>query len=392
MDASSYDDLQRTLESTGAGAAIDRLCTTLRERQEYSNLFYALLMKKRHELGVSPLPTAPSTELPVSVHESYENAIRDAARQVGQLYLDQGNILQAAPFFRMIGDPAPLATALEKYEPFEGEDLQPLIELALHQGVLPRKGFNWMLQRYGICSSITFMGGQFNGSECALGPEARDYCIQKLVEALHEQLLERVRADIVRREGSVDASQSVPQLIQGRDWLFEDDNYHVDVSHLSSVVQMSIHLPLGPALNLARELCEYGQHLSERFLYPGDPPFENQYKDYGIYLATLAGDHVEAGIAHFQAKAEEGATTDVVYTQPAEVLVNLLLRINRPAQALVVARKYLEGCDERQLSCPSIPELCRRVNDYRALAEVARQRDDPVNFMAGLILANGAKA
>ena len=32
-----------------------------------------------------------------------------------------------------------------------------------------------------------------------------------------------------------------------------------------------------------------GQRLSPRFQYASDPPFEDQYKDYGLYLAALAG-------------------------------------------------------------------------------------------------------
>ena len=54
MDSATFDELQQTLKTEGAGTALDRLCTTLRERKDYGNLFYALLLKKRHELGVSP--------------------------------------------------------------------------------------------------------------------------------------------------------------------------------------------------------------------------------------------------------------------------------------------------------------------------------------------------
>jgi len=392
MDQSIYDELQQTLKTSGPKEAIDRLCVSLRERKEYSSLFYALLMKKRFELGVSPLPTAPSNELPEAVHEPYENAIRAAAREVGQLYIDDGELLRAAPFFRMIDDRQPLATALETYQPFEGEDLQPMIELAFHMGAHPKKGFDWLLQRYGICSAITTLSGQLNGQEFVHGPDARDYCIRQLVRALHDQLSERVRADIVRREGSVDVALRVPQLIEGRDWLFEDDNYHVDTSHLSAVVQMSIHLTPGAELTLARELCVYGQKLSPRFQYQAEPPFDEPYKDYGVFLAILDGDNVDAGIAHFKKKIEDNADPDMQYTQPAEILVNLLLRIQRPAEALAVARKHLQGADERQLTCPTITELCRRLKDYQALADVSRERDDPVNFMAGLILANGSAA
>ena len=47
-----YDDLQQSLNRAGPQAAIDKLCTALREQKDYTGLFYALLMKKRHELGV----------------------------------------------------------------------------------------------------------------------------------------------------------------------------------------------------------------------------------------------------------------------------------------------------------------------------------------------------
>jgi hypothetical protein len=394
MDPALFDELKQTLESRGPAEAIERLCASLRERKEYSNLFYALLMKKRHELGVSPLPTAPSSELPESVHEPYEEGIRQAGREVGKLFLDQGDILQAAPYYRMLGEVDPVRQALEKYEPFEGEDTQPLIELAFHHGANPQRGFEWVLQRHGICSAITLLGSALHGGQpFPHGEQARDHCIRRLMQSLHEQLLERLRNDILQREGSVDSALSVAQLIAGRDWLFEEDNYHIDVSHLSSVVQMCIHLTPCPELKLARELCAYGQKLSSRFQYPADPPFENQYADYAVYLAIVDGDHVDEGIAHFKAKAQAAAADPGgVNTLPAEVLVNLLLRINRPAEALAVARQFLGAVDERQLTCPGVSELCRRVKDYRALAEVARGRGDPVHFMAGLILANGGTA
>jgi hypothetical protein len=205
---------------------------------------------------------------------------------------------------------------------------------------------------------------------------------------LHQQLLERLRGEITQHEGSVDPALTIPQLIAGRDWLFAEDNYHIDVSHLGSVVQMCTQLAPCAELKLARELCAYGEKLSPRFQYAGDPPFDDQYRDHGVFLAILDGANVEEGIAHFRAKAEAAAADpDGANTLPAEVLVNLLLRINRPTDALAVARQFLDGADERQLTCPGLSELCRRVKDYGTLAEVSRGRGDPVNFVAGLILA-----
>jgi hypothetical protein len=65
--------------------------------------------------------------------------------------------------------------------------------------------------------------------------------------------------------------------------------------------------------------------------------------------------------------------------------VNLLLRLNRPGEALEVARKYLAKEDERQISCPGITELCRRTGNYDVLTDVARQQGNPLNFLVGLL-------
>jgi hypothetical protein len=382
-----FDELHQVLCADGPAAAIDSLCEALRERKDYGNLFYALLLKKRHALGVSPVPTGSSQDLPPSVHGPYEDAIRDACRHVGRLYLDEDDIARAWPYFRMLGETEPVAEALEHLSLVEGEDCQPVIEIAYHQGVHPRRGFDLILQRYGICSAITTLGGQ----EAPFGPEVREYCVKRLVRALHQELRERLKAEVAHREGSAPAADTVPELIAGRDWLFEDEfSYHIDVSHLSAVVQMATQLPPGDELRLARELCAYGQRLSPR-QSPGDPPFEDTYRDYGIYLAALAGDDVDTTLAHFRAKAE-AADPETVGAYPAEVLVNLLLRTGRREEALAVARRFLSSTDERRLTCPGLVELCDRARDYETLAAVAREQDNPVHFVAGLIAAGGRKA
>jgi hypothetical protein len=380
-----FDELQQTLKSEGPGAAVERLCEDLRRRQDYSNLFYALLLRKRLALGVSPVPTGASQDLPVSAHGPYEDAIRQACRTVGRLYLEADDIPRAWAYYRMLGETEPVARAIEHARLVEGEDCQALIEIAYHQGVNPRKGFDLILQRYGLCSAITTLGG---AHEAPFGTEVRDHCIKRLVRALHRELRERLAAEIAQREGSPPAAPSIPELLQGRDWLFEGDfAYHVDVSHLGAVVQMAIFLSPGEELELARELCAYGRHLSSQFQYANDPPFEDQYRDYGQYLAALVGDDVEAALNHFRAKAEQ-ADPENVGTYPAEVLVNLLLRTGRSKEALAVARRYLSApSEERRLACPSVLELCERAGEFETLAEVARSQDNPVHFVAGLIAA-----
>jgi hypothetical protein len=375
-----YDELQQGLEEQGAVATIDRLCDVLREKKDYTNLFYALLMKKRHELGVLPIPTAPAQSLPQRVHADYEAAIREAGQLVGKLYLGEGNIPGAWAFYRMLNEPEPIRQALDKLVLVEGEDCQPLVEIAYHQGVHPKKGFDLVLERFGICSAITMVGG----GEFPHGPDVREYCIRRLVRALYTELFERLCAEIQRVQNFRPTATNVPELLAGRDWLFADDLYHIDISHLGAVVQMSMHLSPCEELQLARELCEYGRHLSPRFQYNSDPPFEDQYRDYGVYLATLAGDNVEEGVAHFRAKVEN-TKTEEVGTYPAEVFVNLLLKLGRDKEALSIARRYLATADPRRMTCPGIVELCEKTGDFQVLAEVAREQENPVHFVAGLL-------
>jgi hypothetical protein len=255
------------------------------------------------------------------------------------------------------------------------------VHLAFYENVHPTRGFDWILQRYGICSAITTIGNP----ELPLSTEARQHCYKRLVRELSQELRERLRADIERRTGTAPAGSSIRELLEGRSWLFEEEFAHIDTSHLGAVVQMSTQLPRCPELELARELCLYGQQLAPRLRYEGDPPFEDQYRDYGVFLAILAGEKVEEGVNHFREKVEK--TDPQENTFPAEVLVNLLLRLERPREALDVARRYLAAADGRRLTCPGISELCQKANDYRTLAEVAREQNDPVHFVAGLIAA-----
>lgn len=384
MEQSVLDDLKKALEARGPAAAIDELCERLRREKDYRTLFYALLMKRRHALGASPFATGPAADLPPELHAAYEEAIREAGREIGNLYLLEGNIPESWFYFRMIGEVEPVARALEAYTPRDEDDLQSLIQLAFYEGLQPRKGFDWVIDRYGLCNAITTMSSQ----ELPHPPEIKQYCIGRLVRTLYQELRERLLADIERTEGKPvphDADRpTVRELLAGRETLFADGFAHIDVSHLGAVVQMAVHLPPGEELDLARQLCDYGKHIPQQLRYHADPPFDDQYADYGVYLAILAGDKVEEGLAHFRAKADN-ADPETIGTYPAEVLVNLLLRLDRPREALEVARKHLVNISPRQLSCPSIVELCQRCEDYNALAEIAHSQGDALHYLAGLL-------
>jgi hypothetical protein len=57
--------------------------------------------------------------------------------------------------------------------------------------------------------------------------------------------------------------------------------------------------------------------------------------------------------------------------------------LGRPGEALEVARKHLASADGQRLAY--LAELCEKAGDFRTLAEVAREQNNPVQFVAGLL-------
>ncbi|QEL17009.1 hypothetical protein [Limnoglobus roseus] len=378
ITSEQFESLRDLLNTAGPKAAVAKLCDDLRAAGDYHSLFYALLMKKRVELGVSPFPTGPSNDLPPEAHEPYEGAIRDAAREVGNIYLKNHEFAKAWGFFRLIGEPGPVKAALDAYEPGPDDDTYPVVDIAWHQQVHPRKGFDIYLSRHGICSTITMVGG----TDLNAHPDLRTYCYTGLARTLHEQLSERLRNDL--ESHNLPVGSTIGEML--KDELFGEDVYHIDVSHLSSVVQMALQLPLTEtaALEHARDLSAYGQRLARQFQGDADAPFENTYADYSVYLDILLGRNVEVGLQHFEAKVERELEEGNSF--PAEVYINLLLKLDRKAEALAAGRKYLSRLpDDRGLSCPSVMDLARQVGDYPTLALAAQEKGDPVMYLAGLI-------
>ncbi|AWM39481.1 hypothetical protein GobsT_21890 [Gemmata obscuriglobus] len=383
LGGAALDKLTATLAAHGPAAAVDELIAELRAAEDFQGLFYALLMKARIGLGVSPFPTGAAGDLPAHTHAPYEDAIRAAARHVGGLLLERKEFSKAWAFFRMLDEPEPVRAALAAYAPGPDDDVYPVIEVAWQGGVLPKKGFDLVLDRHGICSAITMV----SGSDLGANADLRDYCVARLATALHAQLTERLTSDLTARGVALTEPLPVARLVELHPDLFAEDAYHIDTSHLSSVVQMSTHLAPGPALDCARGLCAYGRKLAPNLQGHNDAPFEENYDDYLAYLNVIAGEQVEEGLARFAAKAAREAAEGATYA--AQVYVNLLLKAGRSRDALNAAKQFLLAEDDRNLICPGVNELARRVGDYGALADAAKSRGDSVGFLASLIAAKG---
>lgn len=308
---------------------------------------------------------------------AYENEVKGAARAVGQHFLDDKNLVNAWPYFRMIGEPGPIAKALETYEPSEADEeaFPSILELAIQQGANPERGFALLLKKYGLCNAITALGQSFPH-----GGVVRQKAVTLLVDALYSDLRNSLAVHKKELEGTAPPDDaSIAQILEGCDGLTTDDSYHIDVSHLSSVVQYALEMPAGETTKKVVDLCVYGSRLATRFQPTNDPPFEEGHKDYLAFYRALNGIDTEAGLNRFRMKAES-VDNSAENTAPAEVYVHLLAQLGRHKEALEAYARYLTQANPRQLACPLPTELARQAGDYVGLAELCLRRGDAVGY------------
>lgn len=375
-----FESVREALAGGEVDAAFDLAIRRFLDERAYPLVFEARLLKRRHELGMPLIQTGPWKDLEPDVQRAYERATIEAAREVGTLFLNDGDVGRAWPYFRAVGDKEPVRAVIESWDTAEaGEALDGLIEVAYHEQVHPRKGFELILKHYGTCRAIT------NFSQYPV-EEGRADCAQLLAEQVHAELLANLKYAVRQKEGSVPEGDDMAALVAGRDWLFEGNAYYLDTSHVSSLVQMAQSIDRPATLERLYGLAQYGQRLGEMYQFPGNPPFERVFEDYGVYIRAVLGRGVEEGLAHFRRKLET-CDPQVAGTTPAQVLVNLLVRIGRPAEAADIALEYLGKADPQFLACPNALQLCQMAGDYERLAEVARTRKDLLSFAAATMQA-----
>lgn len=381
MNVSPFVCARQEWQQHGPSGLFDLVFQELRSRHEYHKLFDALCLRKKHALGL-PLGRPTSfDDVPSTLRDEFEAAYVEAAREVGHLLLADGKIAQAWMYFHAIRETQPIREALDKYvvprEP--SEESEELLDLALYKGVHPVKGVEIQLRTHGTCSTITALDQIFP----RLTPSDRAACAAVMVRSLHADLLQSVQRDVSQRMPFLPPASSLRELITGREWLFAENNYHIDCSHLHAVVRFARSLsPGAPELALARDLAEYGSQLAPQFQYPGEPPFRDFYPAHLEFFKFLMQEDSDRALNYFrQQLARE--TEEMDRALVAYVLVDLLVRMRRFAEALPLAEEHLLQADAEFAS--AFGELCEKAGRFDVLQRVAEARNDLVTFTAALL-------
>jgi hypothetical protein len=309
MSDEAFTSIENAHEANGPAAAIDALIHTFERRKDYHRLFDALLLRKKFEMGL-PLARASSFDtVPEPRQAEFEDAYIHAARRVGEAFLAENNIPQAWVYLRTVREPQKVANALEQIAPGAElpENIDDLIAVALYERAHPVKGLELMLQSRGTCNTIS----AFDQAVQQISVDERARGAALLVRHLYGELFSSVCRDLERRGLGSAAPATLHDAIAAREDLFEDGNYHVDVSHLSSVVRFARFLtPESPEIAMAIELCEYGMRLSSQFQYPADPPFDEYYSAHLNFFRILSGRERPAALEYFRERLRTATETD----------------------------------------------------------------------------------
>ena len=375
------EQLEACFREKGPMASLEMLENQMINAGDHTGWFYTLLMKARNELGLAPTPTASADEIPSGLHEPYEEAIRAAGRKVGSAALEKGQLEAAWQMYKLLGEPEPVRAALLAKPLGDDDDWELPIRLAFYEGLAPEIGFEWILRRYGLCNAITTLSQETPG-----GAAVRQHCLCALVRALREELMRRLKADLRHRAGLPQVERdedlgpppalgAILQLLDEHPELTEEDNYHIDLSHLQSTVQLSTQLGECAERGLARELCDYGSRLKGRFVPKGEPPFEDFFGGWGRFISALEGDKTEEQLAFFREQAVRAGEEGNPY--PAEVWLDLLRKLGHDREALEAAGM----CQ----SPAALRPACHEHKDFRSMREAARRQEDRVHFLAALL-------
>jgi len=379
MDNPAFDQIDQSLTARDPGEALDRLADALADRGDFRGTLDAMLLRARVDLGLPLVRPGALTDLPEPTRTNYEDRYVEAIREVGGLILGAGEIAAAWNYFRAIGEKELVVAAIDQFTTtgIDDDRLGEVIEVALGQGVHPLRGFDLILDHHGTCSALTAFD--------SLPPDEpiRRQAATRLARRLHRDLLANLEAELTRRGEPIPSPEApIQDWLEGRDWLFGDNSYHLDVSHLAMVVRLSPLLTDSEALRLAIGLTDYGRKLSDRLQAEGEPPFDDFHADHGIYLRALLGESADAAIKHFQSKLTPPDPSDREAPIKAQTLVRLLDRLGRTEDAFELAAHHLGHLPDGALGEPTLFHLGQTLGHLDRLATIARATGDPVRYAA----------
>jgi tetratricopeptide (TPR) repeat protein len=379
MPATEFDLLSDHLTAAGPDAVLTAAANTFREQKRYHDLFEVLKMQVRRRIGLPLMYSDSADQLSEEQRTRLEDGLIAACREVGSLLIREGKVREGWMYLRPVGDKSEALALLQDVEAQE-DNLDELVEVLLHEGIDIGRGFGLILSSYGTCNAITTYDQSVGRrSRAEQQPAAR-----QLLHRVHTDLLANVKADVARQEGAQPSETTLKDLIADREWLFSENSYHLDTTHLAATVRIARVLEDKADLRLARDLTEYGRRLSTQFQYAGDEPFAETYPAHALYYSALLGENVDEALAYFRQKAE---LLDARYhgLTAIETYVELLARLGRYDEAIDAAIQLTPADANNTGWGPSLLELAGKAGRYDKVIDYCKSKGDLLGYTVAVV-------
>lgn len=374
-----FDQLLQMSEQGQKSDALDALIQYVDQSGQYHELFEALKMKLRWDLGLPAAQVEPEAPLDEETELKLERGLIAACRRVGEAFFRAGKIREGWMYLRPVGDPKWIAEITSRVQVTD-ENFDDLQQVLLHEGVDIRRGYQLSLERLGTCNSITLFDQALASRPRADQQVAADL----LVRHVHRELLANLRGDIQRREGKTPVEATAEEIVQARPDLLKGGSYHLDTSHLASTVRFARVVDEPDVLRLALDIAQYGRKLHPQYQYPGEEPFLDLYPASIAFFRAMLGQQVDAGIRYFTQKADS-VDQGHYGLLAVEVLIDLLSRCGRQADAIAALEQRVPAGSRTLGIAPSLLQLSQRLGDYRPMQELAKKRGDLLSYAAALM-------
>ncbi|HYG74184.1 MAG TPA: hypothetical protein VEK08_04185 [Planctomycetota bacterium] len=376
----AYDDVTMSFDSGGAAAGLDAVIQALQYDHDHHALFRALLLKKRYEMGLPLINPGELRGFSAEVRKKYEDYVEETCREIGQRYLNDGNIVQAWRYYKTVGDHEPIRAALENLDPREASE--EILTLAISQGAHPRRGFLMTLEAHGLCRAISVFDQEFSVDQ-----SDKRYAAELLVRQLYKELVIAVRRHIMERFGELPPETDLVELIRLRPWLFENNRTHADPQHVSAIARIGLITEKTEDLIMCLSIAEYGRMLAKDQQPWPKAPFEAGFADQARFARALLGQGVADTCTHFRSKLAIYGTNPEDRT-PVEMVVMLLWRTGQKEDALDVWQQYLgdQPPEIPGIYIPSFYDLCIEAKSWRRLGETARLHGDSSAWAASRVM------
>jgi hypothetical protein len=385
---SVFEEFESVAQQQGTLAAIDFLEHHYRDSRDHYGLFEVLKMKSRHNMGLPLTYGEAPDEIDETKRRELEDQLVECCREVGQLFFADGRIEEGWMYLQPVGDKPFIESLVRKTEITE-ENLNALIDISLHQGVAPGYGYELLLKHTGTCNGITAFDVQARQFDKATQIEMASL----LLNHLYRDLLTNVHRHVAEETKQDVSEKSLGSLLDELDWLGRKGGHHTDATHLASAVRIARLVESPADIKNAIDLANYGSRLPEDFQYGSDPPFESTYKDHLIYFNALEAkttSGVKVAVDHFSQKAA-ALEADGMGALGWEVLIDLLVRIDRRDDALDIAIDQLVGDPDSTGISPGVFEIPKTAAQFERLAGVFLEREELLGFAIGKLKAQTLK-